>query len=321
MSLFGSLLGDCDDDLFFGQHMRQMNSLMGSLMPDPFNMLTPFDNFGSNTMRAPMGGLFGFPGIPNLNRLLSGDIPENNGASYCSSSVIQMTSGPDGRPQVYQATSTSKTGPGGVRETRKTVQDSRTGLKKMAIGHHIGERAHIIEREQNVRSGEQEERQEFINLDEEEAETFDREFTNKARGNRSIEITAGPDVHRHYGPSNHQRQLLALPAPPTSSQSSAAKNTSTSSDTSDTSINATNSTTTAINSKITSDNKSTTSSFSSPLSSSAQRRQLLSSRNVSKVSSRRPLRTPSSSPLASNTPSSARDWRLYNPRFYRPISS
>lgn len=36
----------------------------------------------------------------------------------------------------------------------------------MAIGHHIGDRSHILEREQNVHSGEQEEHEEFINLDE-----------------------------------------------------------------------------------------------------------------------------------------------------------
>ena len=36
----------------------------------------------------------------------------------------------------------------------------------MAIGHHINDRAHIIEREQNVYSGEQEQREDFINLDE-----------------------------------------------------------------------------------------------------------------------------------------------------------
>lgn len=35
----------------------------------------------------------------------------------------------------------------------------------MAIGHHIGERSHIIERESN-RGNDVEERQEFINLDE-----------------------------------------------------------------------------------------------------------------------------------------------------------
>jgi hypothetical protein len=39
-------------------------------------------------------------------------------------------------------------------------------MKKIAIGHHIGERAHVLEREQNLHSGEREERQEFINLEE-----------------------------------------------------------------------------------------------------------------------------------------------------------
>ncbi|XP_075164941.1 myeloid leukemia factor isoform X2 [Haematobia irritans] len=204
MSLFGSLMGDFDDDIF-GSHMnamnmqmRSMNRLMNSFMPDPFNMLAPFDGgFQQNALMErqngpPMGGgLFGFPamphmqmmGMPNMNRLLSADIG-NNGSSFCSSSVITMSSGPDGRPQIYQATSSTKTGPGGIRETRRTVQDSVNGVKKMAIGHHIGERAHIIEKEQDVRSGQLEERQEFINLDEDEAEDFDREFTTKASAGR-----------------------------------------------------------------------------------------------------------------------------------------
>lgn len=106
------------------------------------------------------------------------------GGSYCSSSVITMSSGPDGRPQIYQATSSTKTGPGGIRETRRTVQDSMNGVKKMAIGHHIGDRAHIIEKEEDLRSGQLEERQEFINLDEEQATEFDHEFTSRANGGR-----------------------------------------------------------------------------------------------------------------------------------------
>lgn len=36
----------------------------------------------------------------------------------------------------------------------------------MAIGHHIGDRAHIIEKEQNLHTGDREEREDFINLDE-----------------------------------------------------------------------------------------------------------------------------------------------------------
>lgn len=51
----------------------------------------------------------------------------------------------------------------------------------LLLGHHIGSRSHVIEREQNTISGDQEERQEFINLEEEEAEDFNREFEQKAR--------------------------------------------------------------------------------------------------------------------------------------------
>lgn len=162
----------------------------------PMAMPTPFG-----------GGLmpFGFPTMPNMNRLISLD--DGEGPSFSSSSVISMSHGPDGRPQVYQATSSTKTGPGGVRETRKTVQDSRSGVKKMAIGHHIGERAHIIEREQNLRTNQHEERQDFINLEEEEAEQFDREFTQRSRQGMRLP-NAITDVTGSNGSS--RRQLPAI---------------------------------------------------------------------------------------------------------------
>ena len=59
--------------------MRSMNRLMNNFMPDPFNMLTNFDpGFQQNALmerqhppQHPMGGLFGFPAMPNMNRLLS----------------------------------------------------------------------------------------------------------------------------------------------------------------------------------------------------------------------------------------------------------
>lgn len=156
---------------------------------------------------------FGFPSMPNMNRLLGGGMDGSMdggmpGASFCSSSVISMSHGPDGRPQVYQATSSTKTGPGGLRETQKTVQDSRSGLKKMAIGHHIGERGHIIEREQNLRNGQQEERQDFINLDEDDAEDFNREFTQKSRQAMRLP-NAITDVTGQNAP---RRQLPAIMA-------------------------------------------------------------------------------------------------------------
>lgn len=46
------------------------------------------------------------------------------------------------------------------------MRDSESGLERLAIGHHIGDRAHIMERSRNRRTGDREERQDFINLDE-----------------------------------------------------------------------------------------------------------------------------------------------------------
>lgn len=77
-----------------------------------------------------------------------------------------------GQPKVFQASASTTKGPGGVRETRKMVRDSESGLEKMAVGHHIGERGHVIERQRNRRTGNREENQEYINLDEGQGPLF-----------------------------------------------------------------------------------------------------------------------------------------------------
>ncbi|KAK2538529.1 hypothetical protein Q9233_002389 [Columba guinea] len=63
-----------------------------------------------------------------------------------------------------------------VKETRKALKDSESGLEKMAIGHHIHDRAHVIKKSKNSKTGDEELNQEFINLDETEAQTFDEEW-------------------------------------------------------------------------------------------------------------------------------------------------
>lgn len=81
-------------------------------------------------------------------------------------SVVSMTSDSNGRPQVYEETMSTTTAPGGIKETKQTVRDTRTGTQRMAIGRYIGDRSHTIEKEQNVESGEQEERHEYENIEE-----------------------------------------------------------------------------------------------------------------------------------------------------------
>lgn len=140
---------------------------------------------------------------------------------FSSSSVMTMTTGPDGRPQVYQATSSSRGVPGGVRETRRTISDSRTGTRKMAIGHHIGERSHIIEREHAGRN--MEERQEFINLEEEEAKTFDDEFRRRTQQAMGVGALDYRPRHRSSTSASYNPRASNVPAITSSSSEDRAR--------------------------------------------------------------------------------------------------
>lgn len=129
------------------RHMRHMNNMMNSLFSNPFGMMGAmggFDDFENralthrHSMHNSLMSPFSMPLMPNFNRLLSGSLDSMNPGNYSSSStLISMTSGPDGSPQVYKATSSTRIAPGGIKETQKTVTDSITGTKKMSIDHHL----------------------------------------------------------------------------------------------------------------------------------------------------------------------------------------
>ncbi|NWR57769.1 MLF1 factor, partial [Bucorvus abyssinicus] len=96
--------------------------------------------------------------------------------TFSSSSMMTYSKIGDEPPKVFQASAQTRTAPGGVKETRKELKDSESGLEKMAIGHHIHDRAHVIKKSKNNKTGDEELNQEFINLDEAEAQTFDEEW-------------------------------------------------------------------------------------------------------------------------------------------------
>jgi len=104
-----------------------------------------------------------------------------NAYSYQSSNMMTYRMGSDGQPQVYQASSSQRTAPGGVRETRKSELDSTSGMQRMAIGHHLGERGHVVERARNRRTGEEEELQDYVNLEESQADQFQQEWNQRTR--------------------------------------------------------------------------------------------------------------------------------------------
>uniref|UniRef100_A0A6J0TIQ7 Myeloid leukemia factor 1 isoform X11 n=1 Tax=Pogona vitticeps TaxID=103695 RepID=A0A6J0TIQ7_9SAUR len=99
-----------------------------------------------------------------------------NAHAFSSSAVMTYTKRGDEPPKVFQASAQTRVAPGGIKETRKALKDSESGLEKMAVGHHIQDRAHVIEKSKNNRTGNEELNQEFVNLDEAEAHAFDEEW-------------------------------------------------------------------------------------------------------------------------------------------------
>jgi len=71
-----------------------------------------------------------------------------------------------------------------VKETIKTVTDSRSGVKKMQVGRQLGDKGHIVEREENLYTGQREENEELLNMDFEDKDVFDREWRNMSHGRR-----------------------------------------------------------------------------------------------------------------------------------------
>lgn len=171
--------------------MRSMMQGMGS----PFGM---FDNFMPGGMvpqvrhdpisammphgfMSPMSMLMMDPFQSMQQAMSMTNNGTNGGFSYCSSSVTSYTTDEQGRPQVYQSTNEVKQGPSGIKETKSAVRDSRTGHQELAIGHHIQDRAHIKKKSKNAYTGEEEQAEDFVNLEEAEAETFEQNWMRQAK--------------------------------------------------------------------------------------------------------------------------------------------
>lgn len=99
-----------------------------------------------------------------------------NGHSFRSSSVMTYSKVGNEPAKVFQACSSTRRAPGGVKETRQAIKDSESGLEKLAVGHHIQDRGHVMEKKYNNKTGEKEFNQDFQNLDESEAQAFDEEW-------------------------------------------------------------------------------------------------------------------------------------------------
>uniref|UniRef100_A0AC34RKA0 Myeloid leukemia factor n=1 Tax=Panagrolaimus sp. JU765 TaxID=591449 RepID=A0AC34RKA0_9BILA len=214
--------GDPFDPFGTRRQMRQMEQMMDSMMANPFEMMddffgmnrrsqnpmledgrskrqqnrelaNPFNSgfgFGDGRSRRqqnrelanPFNSGFGFGGLFG-NMMQQMDMLQNEAMSNPDSHVFTQSTmisyDGTGRPKVVSS-SVSKTGD--VRETRKTLRDG--DREEITVGHAIGDREHIIEKKRD-KDGRVRKNQRYINLDEEEAETFNREFKTRAQRNMS----------------------------------------------------------------------------------------------------------------------------------------
>ncbi|XP_073351004.1 myeloid leukemia factor 1 [Pagrus major] len=130
------------------------------MMRNPFGM---FDNVMSNMRN-------------RMHRNFENMSTDSNTHSFSSSSVMTYSKVGNEPPKVFQASTSTRRAPGGIKETRRALKDSESGLEKMAIGHHIQDRGHVVEKKYNKKTGEKEFIQDFENLDESEAQSFDDEW-------------------------------------------------------------------------------------------------------------------------------------------------
>ncbi|XP_074654276.1 myeloid leukemia factor 1-like [Tubulanus polymorphus] len=198
-----------DDDPFFSGHRRHMQgvqSMFNDSFFQPFNpmdrnpaaaitngevrrgvaasrQLAPIDMFSQmdsmiGNMHSQMNNMMG-----NMQRQFHQVQNDPNSHCYTQSTVMSYSNvpGQNGQPQIYQATSSTRTAPGGIKETQRSVRDSRRGIDKMAIGHHIGDRGHVVERSRDRNARTENENQEYINIDEEDLPRFRSEWDEKTR--------------------------------------------------------------------------------------------------------------------------------------------
>ena len=111
---------------------NMVNNMFGGARPDPFEMM---DNMLKPMMMRPFG--FGdfqphmqdlsAPFISPHSMMISSTNGFPGGNFSYSSSVTSFTTDASGRPQVYEASESSRVGPNGVKETRSSVRDSASG--------------------------------------------------------------------------------------------------------------------------------------------------------------------------------------------------
>ncbi|XP_047451148.1 myeloid leukemia factor 1 isoform X2 [Mugil cephalus] len=184
----GPLMPSITDGRSRGRDMAEHPSSSVALRNEHRDMsrsLLPFGGTDSSDMMRNPFGMFDSMMASVRNRMeemhsnFENMSTDSNAHSFSSSSVMTYSKVGNEPPKVFQATSSTRRAPGGIIETQQAVKDSESGLEKMKIGHHIQDRGHVVEKKINKKTGEREFNQDFQNLDESEAQSFDDEWQQK----------------------------------------------------------------------------------------------------------------------------------------------
>jgi myeloid leukemia factor 1 len=104
------------------------NSLM---IPSPFNGINSiFNDFGINS--SPFAMMDRMMRATNDSLFLGGNNTTNTPMHSFTSTTVMSYDGTDGRPKVYQESTSHSRGPGGLEETRQAIRDSERGINKVS---------------------------------------------------------------------------------------------------------------------------------------------------------------------------------------------
>lgn len=142
--LFFQMFGFPTD--LFGMHggnnrRSNMNSLVphhpslfghSLMIPSPFGgMNSLFDDFGGMNSSSPFAMMDRMMRATNDALLHGGNSTSNTPIHSFTSTTVMSYNGTDGRPKVYQESTSRSRGPGGLEETRQAVRDSERGINKV----------------------------------------------------------------------------------------------------------------------------------------------------------------------------------------------
>lgn len=168
MAPFGSLFGGSDPFQEFSQG------------PGGFgfggSMMSRFDNLAAEMMR-------GFPDHGDMMKGFSSNSNVPGGGSYsCQTFAMSSVMGKDGKmhTEKYSSSDVGHTGHG-IREAQHAYSNSTSGVDKMGLERHLGDRARKMVKERNRFSMEEKCSEMLRGMDEGGRDHFDKDFSGLSR--------------------------------------------------------------------------------------------------------------------------------------------